>query len=87
MSVSVSPDIVDVSDWARDRFSRIKDVRWWKSGSDLSRVQSGYDRASNRIWRRNSCDTGSHDDWIDSDDGLHRLKHADWGVGSTVNRQ
>lgn len=63
-----------------DRFSRIKDVRWRKSGSDLSRVQYGYDRASNRTWRRNPSDSGNHYDWLYSYDGLHRLKHSDRGT-------
>lgn len=65
-----------------DRFGRLKDVRWRQTtlGSDLSRVEYGYDRVGNRTWRRNPSDSGHHYDWIYRYDGLHRLKDATRGT-------
>lgn len=65
-----------------DRFGRIKDLRWrnTSSNTDLSRVEYGYDRASNRIWRKNPTDSSSHYDWLYSYDGLHRLKEGERGT-------
>jgi RHS repeat-associated protein len=39
-----------------DRFGRVIDQRWIKesSGADLERVEYGFDRASNRVWRDNA---------------------------------
>ena len=54
---SGSPPIGDGGDQytGLDRFGRIVDQRWIKtsSGADLERVQYGYNRASNRVWRDN----------------------------------
>src|SRR5205823_6841624 len=38
-----------------DRFGRIKDSYWYDYGhsADLDRIQYGYDRDGNRIWREN----------------------------------
>ena len=38
-----------------DRFGRVVDQRWMKesSGADLERVEYGFDRVSNRVWRDN----------------------------------
>ena len=49
-----------------DRFGRVKDCRWIStgSGSDLSRVQYGYNRASSRTWRANPTDPDQHYDWL-----------------------
>ena len=54
---SGSPPIGDGGDQytGLDRFGRVVDQRWIKtsSGADLERVQYGFDRASNRVWRDN----------------------------------
>ncbi len=65
-----------------DRFGRVQDVRWRdvSAGTDLSRVEYGYDRASNRTWRANPTDASNHYDWLYSHDGLHRLQSAQRGT-------
>ena len=54
---SGSPPVGDGGDQytGLDRFGRVIDQRWIKdsSGADLERVQYGFDRASNRVWRDN----------------------------------
>jgi YD repeat-containing protein len=64
-----------------DRFGRVKDLRWRNTdtGSDLSRVLYGYDRASSRIWRENPSDSSRRYDWLYGYDGLHRLHSAERG--------
>jgi len=65
-----------------DRFGRIKDVRWrnTNSNTDLSRIQYGYDRASNRTWRENPTDPNRNFDWKYGYDGNHRLKNGQRGT-------
>ncbi len=64
-----------------DRFGRVKDVRWrdLSAGIDLSRIEYGYDRASNRTWRENLSDPNREHDWLYAYDGLHRLSSAERG--------
>ena len=54
---SGSPPVGDGGDQytGLDRFGRVIDQRWIKdsSGADLERVEYGFDRASNRVWRDN----------------------------------
>ena len=54
---SGSPPLGDGGDQytGLDRFGRVIDQRWIKdsSGADLERVEYGFDRASNRVWRDN----------------------------------
>ncbi len=75
------PDTGDIYS-GLDRFGRVTDVRWRdvSAGSDLSRVQYGYDPASNRTFRKNASDPGNHHDWHYGYDGLQRLKYADRGT-------
>ena len=65
-----------------DRFGRVKDVRWRdvSAATDLSRIQYGYDRASNRTWRTNPTDPSQHYDWLYGYDGLQRLKTGNRGT-------
>lgn len=65
-----------------DRFGRVKDLRWRNTSTDtdLSRVQYGYNRDSNRIWRKNPTDPNSQHDWLYAYDGLKRLQDADRGT-------
>ena len=55
---SGSPPVGDGGDQytGLDRFGRVIDQRWIKdsSGDDLERVEYGFDRASNRVWRDNT---------------------------------
>lgn len=78
---SNDPDTGDVYA-GLDRFGRVKDVRWRdvSADTDLSRVQYGYDRASNRMWRENPTDPNRHYDWLYTYDGLHRLKDGQRGT-------
>ena len=46
-----------------DRFGRVADVRWIKSGTDLERVRYGYDRVSNRRWRQNPVAATGQDEF------------------------
>ena len=60
-----------------DRFGRVIDQRWIKdsSGADLERVQYGFDRASNRVWRDNTVAdalTAKQDEFY-TYDGLNQL--------------
>ncbi|MBL8812383.1 MAG: glycosyltransferase, partial [Planctomycetaceae bacterium] len=61
-----------------DRFGRIKDNRWYDYGSsvDIDRIQYGYDRASNRLWRQNAVASAlsAEFDELYNYDGIHRLK-------------
>src|SRR5581483_266327 len=69
------PDTGDIYS-GLDRFGRVKDNRWIDgSGTDLDRIQYGYDRASNRVWRYNAvaASLGKKFDELYSYDGVHRL--------------
>ncbi|HUY92555.1 MAG TPA: hypothetical protein VMV10_27700 [Pirellulales bacterium] len=72
-----------------DRFNRVVDNRWYSSssGSDLDRIQHGYDRASNRLWRKNTVAeaTGVYLDEIYAYDGLYRLARLDRGQLNSSN--
>ncbi|WP_372724274.1 hypothetical protein, partial [Novipirellula sp.] len=79
-TLSTDPDTGNIYT-GLDRFGRLKDVRWRdvSEGSDLSRVQYGYDRASNRTWRENPSDPNREHDWLYLYDGLNRLQSAQRG--------
>jgi len=74
---SNDPDTGDIYS-GFDRFGRVKDNRWYNynSATDVDRIQYGYDRASNRIWRKNTVAAalGKEFDEIYSYDRVHRLK-------------
>ncbi len=80
---SIDPDTGDIYA-GLDRFGRVKDVRWRNAASnaDLSRIQYGYDRASNRTWRENPVATANSAqyDWKYGYDGLQRLKDGQRGA-------
>ncbi|WP_222435500.1 RHS repeat domain-containing protein [Allorhodopirellula solitaria] len=79
-TLSTDPDTGDIYS-GLDRFGRVKGVRWRdvSAGTDLSRVEYGYDRASNRTWRENPSDPNREHDWLYQYDGLHRLQSAQRG--------
>ena len=64
-----------------DRFGRVVDQRWLKtsSGAALDRVQYGFDRASNRLWRENLVQTTNQDEFY-TYDGLYRLSALQRGT-------
>ncbi|MCX7386392.1 MAG: hypothetical protein NTX48_06970, partial [Planctomycetales bacterium] len=57
--------------WGLDRFGRVDNCFWKKSTTTLAQIQYGYDRASNRTWRKDGVLTGY--DELYSYDGLYRL--------------
>ncbi|WP_437191559.1 RHS repeat domain-containing protein [Planctomicrobium sp. SH527] len=67
-----------------DRFGRIKDCRWYNTGtsSDAVRLKYGYDRASNRIWRQDDVarSLSKGFDELYAYDGLQRLKTMQRGL-------
>eukprot|EP00456_Euglypha_rotunda_P036081 TRINITY_DN2775_c0_g1_i9.p1 TRINITY_DN2775_c0_g1~~TRINITY_DN2775_c0_g1_i9.p1 ORF type:complete len:458 (-),score=121.91 TRINITY_DN2775_c0_g1_i9:23-1396(-) len=71
------PDTGDIYS-GLDRFGRIKDCRWYNYGSstDVARLQYGYDRASDRLWRADPVaqSLGQQFDELYTYDGLHRLQ-------------
>jgi RHS repeat-associated protein len=76
------PDTGDIYS-GLDRFGRVKDNRWLDgAGDDLDRLQYGYDRASNRIWRRNvvAAALGKEFDELYGYDAIHRLQHMARGT-------
>jgi RHS repeat-associated protein len=66
-----------------DRFARVKDQFWdaYQTTADVSRVQHGYDYASNRKWREDiiAANNSKDHDELYTYDGLHRLTDADRG--------
>ncbi|TWT73416.1 RHS repeat-associated core domain-containing protein [Allorhodopirellula solitaria] len=79
-TLSTDPDTGDIYS-GLDRFGRVKDVRWRdvSADTDLSRIEYGYDRASNRTWRENPSDPNREHDWLYQYDGLNRLQSAQRG--------
>jgi RHS repeat-associated protein len=65
-----------------DRFGRVVDSRWYDYGSstDVDRILYGYDRASNRTYREQTCDTNSYHDEVYGYDGVNRLTDIDRGT-------
>jgi len=76
---SGSPPVGDGGDQytGLDRFGRVIDQRWIKdsSGADLERVEYGFDRASNRVWRDNTVADAlsANQDEFYTYDGLNQL--------------
>jgi RHS repeat-associated protein len=82
------PDTGDIySGW--DRFGRTKDCRWYDYGNsnDIVRMQYGYDRASDRLWRADLVARSLRKDMDESYsyDGLHRLKDMQRGLLNSTN--
>jgi RHS repeat-associated protein len=78
---SDDPDTGDIYTGV-DRFGRVKDLRWRNVGgnTDLSRVQYGYNRDSNRLWRANPTAPDANYDWLYGYEGLQRLEDAARGT-------
>ncbi len=54
------------------RFGRVDNCLWQKGSTTLAQIQYGYDRASNRTWRKDGVLTGYDELYLY--DGLNRLK-------------
>ncbi len=67
-----------------DRFGRVQDQRWIKSGADIERTRYGYSRASLRLWRKNMVAGDGQDEFYNYD-GLYQVKSRDLGT-LNVNR-
>jgi RHS repeat-associated protein len=65
-----------------DRFGRVVDSRWYDYGSsaDVDRIKYGYDRAGNRTYREQTCDSNSYHDEVYGYDDINRLTEFDRGV-------
>jgi RHS repeat-associated protein len=61
-----------------DRFGRVVDQKWVKSGTSLDRFQYGYDRSGNRLWRDNLVNAAFGE--LYSYDGLNQLASFDRGI-------
>ena len=67
-----------------DRFGRIKDCRWRNTSedTDIVRLEYGYDRDSNRLWRQDDIarSLSKNFDELYTYDGLQRLKTMQRGL-------
>ena len=65
-----------------DRFGHIVDSRWYDydSSADVDRIKYGYDRAGNRTYREQTCDSNSYHDEVYGYDGINRLTDFDRGT-------
>ncbi len=65
-----------------DRFGRVIDCLWRNYGAsiDAERVEYGYDRASNRIWRENTVAPSGENDELYGYDRLQRLVRSARGT-------
>ena len=65
-----------------DRFGRVVDNRWYDYGSsvDADRILYGYDRANNRTYREQTCDSNSYHDEVYGHDSVNRLTTFDRGT-------
>ena len=61
-----------------DRFGGVDNCLWKKGTTTLGQIQYGYDRASNRTWRKDRVLTGY--DELYSYDGLYRLNDQKRGT-------
>jgi len=61
-----------------DRFGRVEDIRWIGEEGHVERVQHGYDRASNKRWRKNLVATSGQDEFYNYDD-LYQLTELQRG--------
>jgi RHS repeat-associated protein len=71
-----------------DNFGRVIDCRWRtvSTGSDVERIQYGYDLASNRTWRHNTVAPNGGNDELYTYDGLQRLVNFQRGTFSGSSR-
>jgi RHS repeat-associated protein len=74
-----------------DRFGRVKDLMWWNSATSTNsvRIQHGYDRAGNRLYRADIVAEGSSAglDELYGYDGLYRVKNLQRGTLANSDSQ
>lgn len=77
----IDPDTGDIYR-GLDRFGRVKDLEWYNQTTltDVERIQHTYDRAGNRLTRRDPVDTSNLHDELYFYDGLYRLKAMQRGT-------
>ena len=67
-----------------DRFDRVVDLLWRNYGTstDAVRIQHGYDRAGNRLWREDPVAAANsvNLDELYVYDGMYQLVHRDRGA-------
>jgi RHS repeat-associated protein len=65
----------------QDQFNRIIDIRWLRRGTEthVDRIQYGFDRAGNRLWRKNAVAATDWDE-LYSYDGLYQLTERQRGT-------
>jgi len=70
----------------QDRFNRNIDIRWLRTGTSdhVDRIQYGFDRASNRLWRKNVVAEENWDELYDYD-GLYQLPERRRGTLNGTN--
>jgi len=64
--------------WGLDRCGRVDNCLWKTSSTTLAQIEYGYDRASNRTWRKDGVLSGY--DELYSYDGLYRLTDQQRGT-------
>ncbi|HWB11547.1 MAG TPA: RHS repeat-associated core domain-containing protein [Pirellulales bacterium] len=73
-----------------DQFNRTVDNRWYGTATnrDLERIEHGYDRVGNRLWRRNTVAEGAgvNIDELYGIDGIYRLQSVHRGYLDATNR-
>ncbi len=72
-----------------DQFNRVVDNRWYSTttNADLDRIQHGYNRAGNRMWRKNTVAeaAGIYLDELYCYDGIYRAQEIQRGQLNTSN--
>ena len=65
----------------QDVFNRIIDIRWLREGTEthVDRIQYGFDRAGNRLWRKNVVAASDWDE-LYTYDGLYQLPERQRGT-------
>ncbi len=65
-----------------DLFGRVKDLLWYNTSTttDMERIQHGYDRAGNRLWRLDPVDPNETHDELYDYDGLYRIADMQRGT-------
>ncbi|MCY2962050.1 MAG: RHS repeat-associated core domain-containing protein, partial [Planctomycetota bacterium] len=83
LSSTNDPDTGDIYS-GLDRFSRVKDCRWYNYGTiaDTARIKHGYDRAGNRLYREDpvAASYGKAFDELYTYDGIYRLRDMQRGT-------
>jgi len=68
---------------ALDRFGRIIDHAWEKGATDIVRIQHGYDRVGNRMYRKDMVSTTNSE--LYSYDGVNQIKSLNRGTLNSSN--